>query len=183
MQKSLPALPKVFAISFIAGILLFSGFAMTTYGESDGGVLLFEEYFEAKPVYGYGIRRSLAADLSDTDASILRQGISYHQQADYDLAIVSFRAFLESNPEPADDQPLLLAATAAIATGHYAEGMDYLDEITEDDSETGTAANWHQALLHLRKGNNAAALAELQRVKQARAGRAYPTARLLEAIR
>ena len=152
---------------------------MTTHGEVNEGVLLFEEYFEAKPVAGYGTQRSLAAGISDEDASILRQGIAYHQRADYDLALVSFRAFLESNPVPATDQPLLLAATAAIATGHYAEGAEYLNQITEDDSEVGTAANWHQALLYLRKEEGSTALMELRNVELATAGRAYPTVELM----
>lgn len=151
---------------------------MTTYGEANAGVLLFEEYFDAAPANGYGTQRSLAAGISDEDASILRQGILYHQQADYDLALVSFRAFLESNAETASDRDLLFAATAAIATGHYAEGGEYLDLITEDDSEPGTAANWHQALLHLRGEERKAALAELRLVEQATAGRSYPAGKL-----
>ncbi len=144
--------------------------------------MLFEQYFEAEPVSGYGTQRSLATGISDEDASILRQGITYHQQMDYDLALVSFRAFLESNPEPASDRPLLLAATAAIATGHYAEGKEYLAQITEDDSEIGTAANWHQALLLLRKEERSAALAELQLVGRSPAGSAYPTEDLVKLL-
>lgn len=173
---------KVLAIGLITALLLLSVFATATYGESNEGALLFEEYFEAEPAGGYGTQRSLAAGVSDEDASILRQGIAYHQQADFDLALVAFRAFLESNPIPTTDQPLLLAATAAIATGHYAEGEEYLEQIAEDDSEVGTAANWHQALLHLRKEGRSAALVELRHVERATVGRSYPAAELIEVL-
>ena len=161
-------------------ITLFSVFALSSYREANKGALLFEEYFEAAPVEGYGTQRSLTVGQRDTDASILRQGIAYHQQADYDLALVSLRAYLDSNPLPDNDQVFLLAATAAIASGNYAEGEEYLKQIAKDDAKFGAAASWHTALLALRKENLRAATGELRLLEQAGMNRLYPVKAILQ---
>lgn len=155
---------------------------MTACGKANEGSRLFEKYFEASPANGYGTQRSLVADISDEDASILRQGVTYHQQADYDLALVSFRAYLESNPAPATDQPLLLAATAAIATGHYAEGEEYLNQIPADETEAGVASRWYIALLLLRRNDKRAAVWALRQIETSQNARAYPVGELLAKI-
>lgn len=120
---------------------------MTNYRSHNSGRLLFEEFFEATPLGGYGTQRALGTiDQNDTDASILRQGIKYHQAGDYDLALVSLRAYLEGNPVQEEKAVMLLAAGAAMATGNYAEAREYVDEL----SESAPSAIWYDALLNLR---------------------------------
>lgn len=144
--------------------------------------MLYETYFDATPVNGYATQRSLTAATPDEDASILRQGVRYHQEQDYDLALMSFRAYLESNPEPNNDQVFLLAATAAMASGNYAEGEEYLMRIAKDDSEFGAAASWYIALLTLRKEKLDAAAAELRLLEQAGMDRLYPVKEILASL-
>lgn len=170
---------KAITIGLVALILLLSVFAISYSRQENKGTLLFEKYFDAAPVEGYGTQRSLTANQRDTDASILRQGIAYHQQADYDLALMSFRAYLESNPEPASDQVFFLAATAAIAAGNYTEGEELLNQVAKDDAEFGAAASWHTALLALKKENLPAATSELRSLEQAGIDRLYPVKKLL----
>ncbi|WP_026231622.1 tetratricopeptide repeat protein [Neolewinella persica] len=171
---------KVLSIGLVAVITLFSIFAMTSYRQANKGALLFGKYFEAAPMEGYGTQRSLASGQRDTDASILRQGIAYHQQEDFDLALVSFRAYLEGNPEPDNGQVFLLAATAAMASGNYAEGEEYLEQIAKDDPQYGAAASWHTALLELRKEHLEVAAAEFRLLEQSGMDRLYPVKAILE---
>ena len=159
--------------------LLLLVFTSGSCQRNNTGVLLYEAYFDATPVNGYATQRSLAAAALDEDASILRQGIRYHQERDYDLALMSFRAYLESNPEPGNDQVFLLTATAAMASGNYAEAEAYLKQIDKDNSEFAVAASWHTAMLALRNENLDAAAAELRLLEQAGMDRLYPIKAIL----
>lgn len=94
---------------------------------------------------------------------------------------MSFRAYLESNPVPANDETLLLAGTSAIATGNYAEGAEYLDQV-EADGALAAEAWWHLALIDLREGNFAAARDELKRITQQRIPKRIPAMELLDKI-
>lgn len=152
-----------------------------SYRAERPGDRLFGAYFSAAPVQGYPAQRSLSAGMVDADASILRQAYAYHKAADYDLALVSFRAFLESNPVPESDETLLLAGTSAVATGNYAEGAEYLRRVDENGA-FAAEARWHLALLDLREGSLAAARGELRRISEAPAGRSLPVGELLEKI-
>ncbi|MFK8164788.1 MAG: hypothetical protein AB8H12_20245 [Lewinella sp.] len=171
---------KIISIALLVASLLFLVFAISCYRSSNTGVLLYEAYFDATPVNGYATQRSLAAAAPDEDASILRQAITYHQQTDYDLSLMSFRAYLESHPQPDNDQVFLLAATAAMASGNYAEGEEYLQQIDKTDTEFGAAASWHNALLLLRKEKLRAAVWEFRLLEKAGLDRLYPVKEILQ---
>ncbi|MFT5999603.1 MAG: tetratricopeptide (TPR) repeat protein [Neolewinella sp.] len=170
---------KNISIALLVASLLLMAFAVSRYQRDHMGTLLYEAYFDATPANGYATQRSLAARNEDTDASILRQGKLYHQQKDYDLALMSLRAYLESNPEPDNDQVFLLAATAAMASGNYVEAEEYLQQISKNDAKFGAAASWHMALLCLRKEDLRAAVWELRLLEQAGLDRLYPVKDIL----
>ncbi|MEM6771106.1 MAG: hypothetical protein AAF597_11015 [Bacteroidota bacterium] len=55
--------------------------AVRSYQSANAGRLLAEEFFDAQPPNGYGTQRVLTPVVtSDQAASILRQGIKYHQR-------------------------------------------------------------------------------------------------------
>ena len=154
-----------------------------SFKAENSGALLFDRYFDATPVNGYSIQRGLTpAKVTDQDASILRQGVNWHQSKDYDLALVSLRAYLESNPVPATGRPLLLAATAAIAIGEYEEAAGYLAEVPRVDAATRVADDWYTALLALRKEDLAAARPLLEKIAKDANGRNYAAKDLLKAL-
>lgn len=159
--------------------LLLLVFVLSNCQHNHTGTTLYEAYFDATPVNGYATQRSLAAGNEDTDASILRQGKLYHQQKDYDLALMSLRAYLESNPEPGNHQVFLLAATAAMASGNYGEAATYLQQISQENPEFGAAASWHTALLALKKEDLSAATKELRSLELAGMNRLYPVQEIL----
>jgi tetratricopeptide (TPR) repeat protein len=175
-------LSKSLLSSLIAILLLVSIFAMTTYGGTREGASLFEAYFDATPPDGYATQRSLAATRQDEEASILRQAIIYHQQADYDLALVSLRASLDGFPMPGNAETYLLAATAATASGEYREGKQYLDLISPDDGVTFVYARWYAALLALRQEQTAEAASTLRTNQAEMMKLGLPVAALLERI-
>ncbi len=177
--KSVP-LHKSLSIGLLVAIIAFSIFALVRFQVKNSGALLFERYFSARPVTGYTTQRSLAAGDTNADASTMRQGIAYHQREDYDLALVALRAYLEGNPEPTTNEPFLLAATAAIATGRYAEGAELLEQIPTDDPAFGLAARWHLALLQLRAENKATAAELLRQIAAEGGGNSYPVQALLK---
>jgi tetratricopeptide (TPR) repeat protein len=172
-------LKKSIAIALLVASLLLIAFAVSSYQRGNSGTIMYEAYFDATPVNGYATQRSLAAGTNDTDASILRQGKLYHQQKDYDLALMSLRAYLESNPEQTSSKPLLLAATSALATGRYSEGEELLQLINMDIPEHGNAAKWYTALLHLRKEEKTKAAKLLRELETAGLGRLYPVKDIL----
>ena len=163
-------------LAFIACSVL----AVYSYRAEQPGVRLFKDYFSPVPVQGYAAQRSLSAGVNDEDASIIRQAYAHHKAADYDLALVSFRAYFESNPVPINDEALLLAGTSAVATGHYAEGEEYLDQI-EDSGAFAAEAWWHLALIDLREENLMAGRDELKRIIKKEAG-GLPASELLKKI-
>lgn len=167
-------LKKIISIALLVASILLLAFAVRSYQRDNAGTLLYETYFDASPVNGYATQRSLAAGNADTDASILRQGKLYHQQKHYDLALMSLRAYLESNPEPDNDQVFLLAATAAMASGNYVEAEEYLQHVSKDDPEFGAAALWHTSLLALRKEDLQEAVWGLRALEKAGMDRLYP---------
>ncbi len=154
---------KSISILFFLAFIACSVLAVSAYRAEQPGVRLFTAYFNPVPVQGYAAQRSLSAGVNDADASIIRQAYAYHKAADYDLALVSFRAYLESNPAPVNDETLLLAGTSAVATGNYAEGEEYLDQI-EKNGPFAAEAWWHLALIDVRQGDFAAGKNELKRV-------------------
>lgn len=144
------------------------------------GTVLFEEYFDAAPPAGYGLQRGFqAVGGEDLDASILRQGILYHQQGAYDLALPTLRAYLESNPVPESYLPQLLAATAAMATGEYAEGAAHLEAMPTEQGEAAAAAAWYGALLALRENRYDEANAQLDLIGEYWPAHPYPVNDLL----
>lgn len=181
MIITVTSLSKTFSILLILGFIACSVFAVSSYRAEQPGVRLFGEYFSAVPVQGYAVQRSLSAGANDEDASILRQAFAYHKSADYDLALVSFRAYLESNPLPVHEETLLLAGTSAVATGNYAEGAEYLDQI-ETSGELAAEARWHLALIDLQQGKLTSARGELKRVATSKNGQGLPITELLEKI-
>lgn len=124
-------------------------FVFLSFRQEHKSIGLYESYFEPAPPYGYTAQRGLAAVSTDEETSILRQAIKYHKETDYDLALVAFRGYLASSPTNVTADYLLLTATAAMASGAYAEGAEYLDLIGPDDGQVFLAAQWHTALLAL----------------------------------
>lgn len=154
---------------------------MVNHQHREQGAILFEQYFDADPPAGYGLQRSLqAAGGNDLDASILRQGILYHQQQAYDLALPALRAYLESNPVPESYLPQLLAATAALATGEFAEGAAYLEAMPTEEEEAAAAAAWYRGLLALREEKYKEADTQLRLVEKYWPTHPYPVAKLLD---
>lgn len=100
---------------------------------------------------------------TDTEASILRQAVAYHQAKDYDYAIMALRAYREEAAQVSPEVSLL-SATAAIASGYYEEGAAYLSEVGPDDGHAFAEASWYAALLAVRSDRLRAAQAHLDRV-------------------
>lgn len=149
--------------------LVVCTFALTGYSEDNAGKLLAEEFFSPVPVRGYGTQRALTVGNRAAAASILRQGIIYHQQQDYDLALVSFRAYFDEVPVREEYFPTVLASTAAFVTGNYEEAREFLDGIPQTEKTVRQDYLWHTALLDLRNEDFSAArerLAELEGMGQ-----------------
>ncbi|MFT4687526.1 MAG: tetratricopeptide (TPR) repeat protein [Neolewinella sp.] len=172
---------KTIPIFLLLGFIACSVLAISSYRAEQPGVRLFTKYFSAVPMQGYSAQRSLAAGMKEADASIIRQAYVYHEATNYDLALVSFRAYLESNPVPKSDETLLLAGTAAVAAGEYAEGAEYLDQI-EEGGEFTAEAWWYLALIDLQQGDLAAARGELKRVTGSNYGQLFPVKEVLGKI-
>lgn len=167
----------VILIALLAGI----SFVMFSYQQQEKGTALFEEYFDAAPPTGYGLQRGFqVAGGSDLDASMLRQGVLYHQQGKYDLALPALRAYLEGNPTPENYLPQFLAATAALATGEYAEGAIYLEAMPKEQGEAAAAAAWYGALLALRKKKYREATEQLRLIEQYWPAHPFPITALLD---
>ncbi len=163
--------------------LAVCGTVLTNFRQRNTGVMHYERYFSATPPTGYGLQRSLVsveAPANDLDQSILQQGILYHQAEDYDLALTSLRAYLESNPAPADHLPQLLATTAALATGHYGEAAKHLEAMPQTNPEAEAAAVWFSGLLDLRAEKLTAARSKFQLLSNMRSDGNYPVDAMLE---
>lgn len=147
--------------SIIVASLLVVGLVSATiaYRDAHPGQRLFAAYFDPVPPGGYGLTRGLGQDPA-TEASVLRQAFAYHRAADYDFALTALRNYLSTNPLPADDRAPLLAATAALANGYYAEADELLDHIPRN-ATTYSAALWYRALSALRMERPDAARAAL----------------------
>ncbi len=153
--------------------------ALQSYQAANTGRLLMEEFFDARPAYGYGTQRVLTAagNPLDTDASILRQGTLYHQEEQYDLALVAFRAYFSGSPVDPDPLHLQLAATAAMSAGAYTEAADFVAELSAASADK----HWWQSLLALRQEDLVAAKAHLQAIAE-RKDHNYPVADLLRLL-
>ena len=176
MRKYLPFL------SFVV-LLAIAFAASSTYRNAKPGEVLYNRYFEAQTPAGAGITRAAVGEAAaDPDVSILEQGKRYYQSEDYDLALVSLRAYLEANPTPEDYLPELLAGTAAMATGHYSEGKRYLQRLPESHAAADAAALWYLSLLDLREENLSAARGKLQLLADQRMGAEYPVTEVLQKL-
>lgn len=173
---------QTFSIGLLVAIIALSIFALLRFQQEKRGELLFEAYFSPQPVMGYSTQRSLTPAATAPELSLLRQGIAYHQQEDYAFALASLRAYLEGHPLTETAEPYLLAATAAIATGRYAEGLELLEQIPPEAQAFHLAAAWHTALLKLREENFAAATVLLQQVAAQRGDGQYPVGELLRQV-
>ncbi len=172
---------KIFSISLLVGFIVCSIFAVSSYRSEQPGARLFGKYFSAVPVQGYSVQRSLSTGANEEDAAIIRQAYNYHKATDYNLALVSFRSYLESNPLPENEEVLLLAGTAAVATGNYTEGAAYFDQI-EESGDFAAEAWWHLALIELHEGNFTTARSELKKVVKSKATRSLTAVELLKEV-
>ncbi len=164
-------------------LLALCTLAVSQYRTARQGALLYAEYFSPIPPGGYGAQRVLTAAATDTDASILRQGISYHQEGRYDYALTAFRAYLESHPEPEGYTVELLAATAAMASGEYSEGESYLEAMPKEVPAAKAAYIYYQALLTLRNEDLEQAGRKLELLKGLQAGGLFPAAEILDELK
>lgn len=160
-------------------LLALCTLAVSNYRTARQGALLYAEFFTPTPPSGYGSQRVLTATATDTDASILRQGFSYHQAGRYDYALTAFRAFLEGNPEPEGYTVELLAATAAMASGEYEEGDAFLQGMPQEAPAAKAAYLYYSALLDLRQERLDDAGEKLARLKEMQAGSLFPAAEIL----
>lgn len=136
-----------------------------SYRSGNAGKLLAEEYFSALPAGGYGTQRALRpVTIATNDAAILDQGILFHQQQEYDKALVSFRAYLDAHPVTDDYLPGYLASTAAFATGRYHESEEYIGTIQRNSPTAQAAFHWQSAILALRREQFTAAQRHLGQV-------------------
>lgn len=171
---------KTVSLLVTSVLLALTLLASCGYRNANQGRLLYQRYFEATSPVGYGTLRAVATPAAlDGDASILAQGKRYHQTADYDLALVSLRAYLESNPAPEAYLPELLAGTAAMASGYYDEARDYLERLPTEDSDADGAALWYLSLLDLREENLVAARGKLELLAASPARNQYPVGDVL----
>ena len=150
------------------------------YRQTNPGLHLYQAYFEATPHVGQGITRAAAAPSGEY--AVLEQGKRYHQAGQYDYALTSLRSYLTTQPIPADYLPELLAGTAAMATGNYAEARRYLQELPTEDTDADAAALWYLSLLDLHDENLDAAQGKLQLLTASPAARQYPVDELLAKI-
>ncbi|NJC27730.1 hypothetical protein [Neolewinella antarctica] len=170
---------QYFPFLCIATTLLVAFFAISAYRQAAPGARLYNQYFTANSPIGYTTDRALGLTALAGDAAILEQGKRYHQDTDYDLALVSLRTYLDHNPVPNDYLPELLAGTAAMATGNYAEARSHLWQLPESDSDADGAALWYLSLLDLREENLVAARGKLRLLAGSPAGRQYPVEEVL----
>lgn len=138
-----------------------------------------EEFFSAQPPNGYGTQRALspAGATSDADASILRQGVRYHQEEEYDLALVAFRAYFSGEPVSVKPLHLNLATTAALASGAYADAATFVAEMPV----ASTDRLWWGAMLDLRREKLRGAKDKLEQLVE-RNDNSYPAAVLLQRL-
>lgn len=159
--------------------LVLTVYVVQNFRQENVGPELAASYFSAEPVEGYGVRRALAAGEEDSGSiSVLRQGINYHQNGDYRLALTSLRAYLAEEPLTRDYLPAYLASTAAFATGRYAESREFIEEMRRDTPSARAAFLWQSALLELREDDIAGARWHLQALSGDAADQ-YATAELL----
>ena len=175
-------MPKVLTSLSFALLLLLSLLVGCNYRSANQGQRLYGKYFSAESPIGYQTLRAVGAAQLDDEASILEQGKRYHQQQDYDMALVSFRAYLESNPEPASFLPELLAGTSAMASGYYDEARDYFERLPTNVSEADGAALWYLSLLDLRDENIDAARGKLEVLAKSAARNQYPVRDVLQQL-
>lgn len=142
------------------------------------GERLYAEYFDAEPVSGYGTQRAFVR-LTDQEASVLRQAITYHQDRDYDYAIMAFRNYLATNPIPADPRIAVLAGTAAMATGHHQEAREYFDLLTEEDGFAYAESLWYGALNELHADRLPSVRVLLEELRDNRYASEYPLVDLM----
>jgi len=155
------AFPLLVFFAFVALCVVVFG----SYRSGNAGKLLAEEYFTALPAGGYGTQRALRPVTIETnDAAILDQGILYHQQQEYDRALVSLRAYLDDRPVTDDYLPGFLASTAAFATGRYAESQEYIQSMQRSSRSAKAAFHWQSALLELRQEELTSAHHHLEQV-------------------
>jgi len=166
-------------LGILAALALFLGLAMVGFRSEKKGAALYHQYFDPTPVGGYGIQRALGVESLTTDQSILQQGILYHQQREYDLALVAFRAYLEGQSVTAGPRPYLLAATAAMARGAYEEAAGYLDRMPRDDDAAVAAHGWYSALLDLREEKLSLAASRLKNLLEQKGGKEYPVSQVV----
>ncbi|MEM9929138.1 MAG: hypothetical protein AAF840_04930 [Bacteroidota bacterium] len=170
------------SISLVLALLVGGTYAVINFQKEQSGALLFEEYFSPQPLMGYSTQRSLTAGDISSETSMLRQGIAYHQQEDYELALVALRAYLAGQPENPPPAAHLLAATAAIMTGQYEEGKALLEDGTPTASEYAIASTWYQALLAIRAQQFQQAKEALQRLSGTPGSEKYPINDLLRRL-
>lgn len=175
------ALPILFGLLLIALCTL----AISSYRTARQGTILYAEFFTPTPPGGYAAERTLTAGqvTTDTDASILRQGITYHQEERYDYALASLRAYLESNPDPVNPNVELLAATAAMASGEYAEAESYLQDMPRETAKAEGAYLYYGALINLREEQLEAAENKLITLGKLPGAEMYPAAEILEKMK
>ena len=178
MRQSSPPLSRTLAIVVAIFVVVALLTATATYREATPGAHLYAAYFKPdQPVFA-GTQRALGRDQS-AEASVLRQAVSYHRDARYDYALMGFRNYRETNPVPTDPAVPLLAATAALATGHHAEADEWLELVDRDAPEAHAAALWYQALNDLAAERITSARVLLTELADGAYARAYPVAELL----
>ncbi|OAV43297.1 hypothetical protein [Lewinella sp. 4G2] len=172
MKKLIPFLST--ALLLLVAVLMVQGYRNATPGE-----VLYRQYFQAEMPANAGNTRAVAVATLDPDASLLEQGRRHYLSEDYDLALVSLRAYLESNPFPDDYLPELMAGTSAMATGNYAEGKRYLQQLPDTHDEADAAALWYLSLIDLHEEQLGAARAKLELLSQQPLGSEYPVNEVL----
>ena len=172
-------LNRPIALLLILILLAVTAAVTMGYGQQRTGYHLAMEYFDPQPIEGYGTQRALVPAVSVAqEASFLRQGIRHHQLGDYDLALVSLRAYHDERPVANDYLPGLLASTAAFATGHYEEAEEWLGGMERGSAEGQRAYLWYKALCALRSEDFDTARDHLRRLTGL-PGNSYPTRELL----
>lgn len=161
IRRLWPYLTAAATILFL--LIAYWGFRQGTYHER-----LFVKYFNPQPRYGYEQQRAATAPNNRRNEVVLDQAITYHEQKQYELSLIAWRAYLAFDGLPNDFRPYLYAATAALATGNDEEAAYFLDQLPPNAKDAfGEEVHWYRSLLSLKQnGPSEAVLEQLEQLQK-----------------
>ena len=149
------------AIAAAAGLAILITATFLLRMQSFDAEKAFAEYFE--PGTMLEIDRSTDS-LKSTDLTI---GYQAYQQGDYETALEQFSIYFAKNPATAKDLNYAGMAALALPEPDIDRAAEYFLKIIEDgDSKFKNSANWHLALISLKKKDEEGAIRYLENLDQ-----------------